>query len=78
GVLPLADFGKVHFGKDATAVAGTNLATISGTTGVLSSFGSSLYKVNMINNAGTAYKAITSAVSHDGTSFNVTWKGAGP
>lgn len=78
GILPLADFGKVHFGKDATAVASTNVATISGTTGDLTSFGSSLYKINMIDHAGTAYKALTSAVSHDGTSFNVTWKRAGP
>jgi hypothetical protein len=78
GILPLADFGKVHFGKDATGVANTNVATVSGTTGDLSSFGSSLYKINMIDAAGTALKAVTSAVSHDGTSFNVTWKRAGP
>jgi Peptidase A4 family len=73
GVLPLADFGTAHFGKDATSVAATNEATISGTTSVLGLFSSSsIHQINM--KSGGVTKALTSAVTPDGTSFNITWK----
>jgi Peptidase A4 family len=75
GVLPLANFGTAHFGKDATKVYGTNEATISGTTKVLGAFASaSVHQINMKNSAGTVTKARTSAITPDGTSFNITWK----
>jgi Peptidase A4 family len=77
GVLPLADFGKVRFGPDATGDTGTGSATISGTTGALGSFANSV-EITMINNAGTGTKAAPSSLTPDGTSFNVTWKAAGP
>jgi hypothetical protein len=79
GVLPLADFGTVHFGKGATGVSGTNVATIGGTTHAIGGFSSSsINKINMINNAFTHFKAVTGALWSSGTSFNVTWKRAGP
>lgn len=77
GVLPLADFGTVHFGFDNTSVAGTNYATIGTTTGTMGSF-STLTSITMVNSAGTATKAAPSSVSTDGTSFSVAWKSAGP
>jgi hypothetical protein len=79
GVLPLANFGKVHFGTDATGVANTCTATVSSTTGAIGSFAAgSVHQINMINTAGTATKALTSILTPDGTSFNVTWKHPGP
>jgi hypothetical protein len=75
GVLPLADFGTAHFGKDATNVANTNEATIGGTTHVIGGFASSsIQRINMASSVHT--KAATSALTPDGTSFNVTWKHA--
>jgi hypothetical protein len=79
GVLPLANFTMVHFGTDATSVANTCTATVSGTTGAIGSFGaSSIHRINMVNLAGTVTKALTSTLTPDGTSFNVTWKHPGP
>lgn len=77
GILPLADFGTVHFGHDATGVASTNDATVSGTTAAIGSF-SSAVSITMVNQAGTANKATTSSLTPNGTSFNVTWQSAGP
>ncbi len=76
GILPLANFGTVQFGNDTTGVSATGYATISGTTGAIGSFSS--IQITMVNNAGTANKATPSALTPDGTSFNVTWKSAGP
>jgi hypothetical protein len=79
GILPLTDFGTVHFGTDATGVAGTNDATIGGAAHAIGAFASTaIWRVNMINVLGTQTKAATSALTPDGTSFNVTWKHAGP
>jgi hypothetical protein len=78
-VLPLSDFGTVHFGTDATGVAHTNTATISGATHNIGAFAAgSINRINMINQAGTKTKAATSSLTPDGTSFNVTWKHPGP
>jgi hypothetical protein len=77
GILPLADFGTVHFGTDATSVASTCYATISGTTAAFGTF-PNIHQITMVNNAGTADKAVPSSISSDHTSFNVTWKSAGP
>ncbi|MCI4320812.1 MAG: G1 family endopeptidase [Thermoplasmata archaeon] len=74
-VLPLTDFGVAKFGTHATGIANTNEATISGTTGAIGSFASaSIQRINMASGATT--KAATSALTPDGTSFNVTWKHA--
>ena len=74
-VLPLANFGTVKFGTDATAVLGTDTATISGTTGAIGSFSSSsVNRINMVTSSGTITKAATSVLTPDGTSFNITWK----
>jgi hypothetical protein len=77
GVLPLADFGKVHFGPDATNVTGSGKATISGSTKAIGAF-SGAVEITMINNHGTATKASPSPLSPNGSSFNVTWASAGP
>jgi hypothetical protein len=73
GVLPLANFGTVKFGQDYTAISGTCYATISGTSGTIGSFGSSVQQITMVTSGGTV-KALPSSLSSDGTSFTVTWK----
>jgi hypothetical protein len=75
-VLPLADFGSVHFGYDATHVTSTCSATISGTAHKLGSI-SHVFPLTMVSRTG-ATKAKPSAVSSDGTSFVVTWVRSGP
>jgi hypothetical protein len=71
--LPLSNFGTASFGKNATGVNGTNVATISGTTGAIGSFGTAAtHRINMA--AGGVTKAKTSALTNAGTSFAVTWK----
>ena len=77
GILPLADFGTVLYGTDNTSVASTCYATISGTTGPIGSFGSSVQSISMVSGSG-AIKAQPSSLSSDGTSFSVTWQSAGP
>lgn len=74
GVLPLAKFGKMGFGKDATKISATNEARISGATHAIGAFAASaVHRINMTN-GGAITKAATSALTPDGTSFNVTWK----
>jgi Peptidase A4 family len=78
-VLPLSDFGTVHFGVDATGVAHTDRATIHGVTHAIGGFPTRMIsRINMINQAGTKTKAATSVLTPDGTSFNITWKHPGP
>jgi hypothetical protein len=72
GVLPLANFGTVKFGQDYTAISGTCYATVSGTSGSIGSFGSSVQEITMVTRGGTI-KALPSSLSSDGTSFTVTW-----
>jgi hypothetical protein len=70
GVLPLADFGTVSFSADT--------ATVSGTTGTIGSFGSSVQVITMVSSSG-AIKAQPSSLSGtNGDSFSVTWKSSGP
>ena len=79
GLYPLGNFGTVHFGTDATGQGATNEATIGGVTHAIGKFAhSSIHRINMITNSGTKFKAITSVLTPDGTSFNVTWKRPGP
>ncbi len=77
GILPLADFGTVSFGADATGVASTCTATVGGVTGTIGSFGSGVQSISMVTSSG-ALKAQPSALSTDGTSFSVAWESAGP
>lgn len=78
GILPLTDFGTVNFGYDNTSVSGTNDATVSGTTGDLGSFSTSV-SIDMVGVSNSSLvKAVTSSISTDGTSFSVTWKATGP
>jgi hypothetical protein len=74
----LANFGTVHWGKDKTHVGKTNDATISGVTGDLTHWSSTLVEISIVNTADTKYMAEPGAVSKDGTSFLVKWKSSGP
>jgi len=73
GILPLADFGTADFGEDYTDVSGTNEATDSSTSGVISAFGSDVQDIIMINGSTDADEAVPSGLSSDGTSFTVAW-----
>lgn len=77
GILPLADFGSVSFGADASGVPSTCYATIGGVTAAIGSFGSNVQSITMVTSAG-AVKASPSALSPDGTSFSVSWRSSGP
>ena len=70
--LPLANFGTVYFGSDNTGVSATCYATVSGATGTIASFGSSVQQITMVTSSGTT-KAQPSGVSSDGTSFSIKW-----
>lgn len=71
GVLPLANFGTVSFGYDNTSITGTNYASLGGASQPIGSF-PTIYQINM-EASPVSLKATTSALSSDGTSFNVTW-----
>jgi hypothetical protein len=78
-ILPLPKFGTVYFGKDHTLVTGTDTATISGSTKVISKFGSMVESITMVNHSTrTSIKTQPSKLSKDGTSFSVKWISAGP
>lgn len=68
----LSKFGTVSLGTDYTSIAGTNFATISGSTGAIGSFGSNVFRITMVNSAGSTL-ALPSPLSADGTSFTETW-----
>jgi hypothetical protein len=74
GILPLADFGTVDFGEDFTGVSGTNEATDSTVSGVISAFGSTVNEAIMVNGSTGADESVPSALSSDGTSFSATWE----
>ncbi|HVM92229.1 MAG TPA: G1 family glutamic endopeptidase [Terriglobales bacterium] len=73
GILPLADFGTVDLGSDYTGVSGTNDATAGSISGPISTFGSNVFSITMVSSSG-AQEAVPSALSSDGTSFDVVWK----
>jgi hypothetical protein len=79
GVLPLADFGSVPFGSDATGQTNTCFTTINGTSGRLglAAFNQNLDEITMDTKSGIV-KAAPSALSADGTSFSITWMNPGP
>ena len=67
----------MNFGKDYTNVAGTCYATISGTNREINYFGTAVQQITMVTNKGVT-KASPTALSTDGSSFQVTWATAGP
>jgi hypothetical protein len=73
GILPLADFGTVDLGSDYSGVSGTNDATAGAISGPISTFGSSVFSITMVSSGG-ANEAVPSALTKDGTSFDVVWK----
>jgi hypothetical protein len=77
GVLPLANFGLVHFGYDNTSVNTTCQATVGTMTGDLAAFSVTSITMTGVTNPSLV-KATASGISLDGTSFYVTWKAAGP
>ena len=70
GVLPLADFGTVSFSADT--------ATVSGVTGAIGFFGSSVQVITMVSSSGAVKAQPSSLSGTKGDSFSVTWKSAGP
>ncbi len=76
GILPLANFGTVSFGMDATAAANTCTATVGKATGPISTFGAAVQSITMVTSSG-ATKASISPLSPDGTSFSVQWVNSG-
>lgn len=70
--LPLADFGTAYFGFDNTGINSTCYATVSGATGTIASFASSVQQITMVTPSGTT-KAQPSSLSSDGTSFSIEW-----
>jgi hypothetical protein len=68
----LSNFGTVSLGQDYTSVSGTNYATISGSSGAIGSFGSSVVRITMVNSSGKTL-AEPSTLTSDGTSFTETW-----
>jgi hypothetical protein len=70
--LPLANFGTVYFGSDNTGVNSTCYSTVSGATGTIASFGSSVQQITMVTSSG-ATRAQPSGLSGDGTSFSIKW-----
>jgi hypothetical protein len=75
GILPLSDFGTVSFGLDYTGVTDSNYASDS-TSGGLAPIGafSTVESITMINGSTNADEAVPTALTADGTSFQVTWK----
>jgi hypothetical protein len=71
----LSDFGTVSFGLDYTGVTDSNYASDS-TSGGLAAIGafSTVESITMINGNTSADEAVPTALTADGTSFQVTWK----
>jgi hypothetical protein len=73
GVLPLANFNVADYGFDYTKIGSTNTATVNTITRNIGSFNTnSIDKITMVTSSG-ATKSYPSAISNDGTSFNMTW-----
>jgi hypothetical protein len=70
GILPLADFGTAYFGFDNTGINSTCYATVSGVTGSIASFGSSVQQITMVSSSAMT-RAEPSSLSSDGTSFSI-------
>lgn len=77
---PLVNFGTLSFGQGYTSINKTCYATIAGKTEPIGGFGTvtTLYKGITTNVAGTVVDAATSALTSKATSFEITFKHAGP
>jgi len=73
GILPLADFGTASFGDDYTEISATNDATDSSVTGPISDFGADVEAITMVSSSSVV-EAVPSALTTDGSSFQVVWK----
>jgi hypothetical protein len=71
-ISSLANFGTVEFGKSYTGVAGTNSATINGTTHGIGGFPFA-FELTLVD-AKMHPLAVPSALTGSATSFTVTWK----
>ena len=71
GILPLANFGTVVFGKDSTGVAKTNVAVNPTTTGPIGAF-PTFFQITMVDGANNP-KAVPSVLSPDLSSFSDMW-----
>jgi Peptidase A4 family len=76
GILPLSDFGTGSFGEDYTSISNTDYATETSMSGPISAFGSDVQQIIMVSSSG-AEEAVPSALTSDGTSFQVTWESDG-
>ncbi|MDG6909421.1 MAG: hypothetical protein JRN08_03540 [Nitrososphaerota archaeon] len=74
GPMQLANFGSAYFGNDLTGMKMPAMATISGHTGPVGSFGGSLIAINMVTQSMAALASPT-PISMDGTSFAVDQAG---
>ncbi|MFI5414483.1 MAG: hypothetical protein ACHQ16_02295 [Candidatus Lutacidiplasmatales archaeon] len=72
GILPLANFGTMAFGKSYTAVNGTNDVKANGTTKALG--GMTLCAEVTLIDATSKVLAAPTALAGSGTSFKITWK----
>jgi len=74
GILPLADFGTVNFGKDSTGVTGSNWAKDTSNTGPIGSFPAvNTILVDKTSSRTSPQTSTCSTLSSDGTSFSCTW-----
>jgi hypothetical protein len=78
GFCNLSDFGTVDFGDYLTSVANTSYATVSGVTGPIGSFGSSIQEAVMVSDSGAETMAQPSPLEGSGTSFSDVWYSQGP
>jgi hypothetical protein len=77
----LANFGSVSWGKDYTGIKSTCSATVSGSTKPMGNFGANSVDIVMCNEAiasSCVAIATPTAISKDGTSFQVAFENAGP
>jgi hypothetical protein len=72
GIINLSEFGKASFGDHYTAIAGTNEATDSATSGVIKKFGSKILTVTQVDVFGNVEQK-PSPLTSDGSSFDNTW-----
>jgi hypothetical protein len=74
GLLPLADFGTVTSGKDATTVSATDWAKDNSTTGAIGSYPAvNTVLINKTATSSSPQTSTCSALSSTGTSFSCTW-----
>jgi hypothetical protein len=76
GITPLADFSVAYYGNQYTGVAHTCFTKVGSTTGAIGSFGSNVFEIQMVDNAG-APEATPSSLSGKGSSFSVAWQSSG-